>query len=141
LPQASTRKLSLDKALGIALLGVKLARLPIPTRRLRLWLFRIYANKFPPGLDENEAEWPLWMYPSRNALFTRGIKPELRPIATGSPQFVSPCDGAIQEFGPVVNGKILTLKGIEYSLASLLPGIDPRQFEGGAVRGDLLVAA
>ena len=57
------------------------------------------------------------MYPSLNALFTRGIKPELRPIASGMPQILSPCDGAIQDFGPIVNGKILTLKGIEYSLA------------------------
>jgi phosphatidylserine decarboxylase len=117
--------------LGIALLGVKLARMPIPTKRLRLWLFRIYGRKFPPGLDEAEAERPLWAYPSLNALFTRGIKPELRPIAAGTPQILSPCDGAIQEFGPVVDGKILTLKGIEYSLSSLLPGIDPRPYEGG----------
>src|SRR5262245_53177454 len=118
--------------LFIAFLGVKLARLRIPTKRLRLSLYRsIFGKKFPPGLDENEAERPLWMYPSLNALFTRGIKPELRPIATGTPQFVSPCDGAIQEFGPVVDGKILTLKGIEYSLTSLLPGIDAKQFEGG----------
>src|SRR5271165_7102229 len=79
--------------LGIALLGVKLARLPIPTKRLRLWLFRIYGRKFPPGLDETEAERPLWAYPSLNALFTRGIKPEYRPIPTGTPQFLSPSDG------------------------------------------------
>jgi phosphatidylserine decarboxylase len=117
--------------MGIALLGVKLSRLPIPTRKLRMWVYRTYGNKFPPGLDENEAERPLWMYPSLNALFTRGIKPELRPIATGTPQFVSPCDGTIQEFGPVVDGNILTLKGIEYSLASLLPGVDAKQYEGG----------
>lgn len=117
--------------LGIALLGVKLARLPIPTRRLRLWLFRVYGNKFPPGLDETEAERPLWTYPSLNALFTRGIKPELRPIADGTRQFLSPCDGAVQDIGTITDGKILTLKGIAYSLASLLPGIDARQFEGG----------
>ncbi len=116
----------------IAVLGVKLARLPVPTRSLRLRLFRnVYGKKYPPGLDENEAEKPLQTYPSLNALFTRGIKPEFRPIPLGTPQFLSPCDGTIQDAGLVRSGKILTLKGIEYTLQSLLPNIDPGPFEGG----------
>jgi phosphatidylserine decarboxylase len=115
----------------VALLGIKLARLKIP-KRLRLRVYRdVYARKYPPGLDENEAERPLWTYPSLNALFTRGIKPECRPIPAGTPQFLCPCDGTVQDVGRVVGGKLLTLKGIEYSLGSLLPHIDPRPFEGG----------
>src|SRR5262249_24885819 len=39
--------------------------------------------------------------------------------------------GTVQEVGRVEQGKILTLKGIEYTLASLLPGVDARPFEGG----------
>src|ERR1700738_4249283 len=70
--------------LFVALAGVKLARLWIPTKRLRLSLFRtVFGKKYPPGIDEDEAEKPLWMYSSLNALFTRGIKPEFRPIAPG----------------------------------------------------------
>src|SRR5262249_25519461 len=78
-----------------------------------------------------EAERPLWSYASINALFTRGLKPECRPIPPRTPQFLSPCDGTIQEVGRVVDGKLLTLKGIEYTLTSLLPRIDTRPFEGG----------
>jgi phosphatidylserine decarboxylase len=116
---------------AIAVLGVKLARLPIP-RRWRLRLYRdVYSRKYPPGLDENEAELPLVAYPSLNALFTRGLKPGCRPIPVGTPEFLSPCDGTVQEVGRVENGKILTLKGIEYTLASLLPNTDPAPFEGG----------
>jgi phosphatidylserine decarboxylase len=116
---------------ALAVLGVKLARLPVP-RSWRLRLFRdLYRKKYPPGLDENEAERPLTAYPSLNALFTRGIRPECRPIPLGTPQFLSPCDGTIQDVGRVEAGKVLTLKGIEYSLASLLPHTDAGAFEGG----------
>jgi phosphatidylserine decarboxylase len=117
--------------LGIALLGVKLARLPIP-RRLRPRLFRdVYRKKYPPGIDEGEAERPLCDYPSLNALFTRAVRPECRPVPPGTPQFLSPCDGTVQEVGRLDGGRLMTVKGIEYSLASLLPGIDARPFEGG----------
>jgi phosphatidylserine decarboxylase len=116
----------------VALLGIKLSRLNIPTRRLRLSLFRtVFGKKYPPGLDENEAEKPLWAYPSLNALFTRGIKPEFRPIPLGTPQFLSPCDGTVQDVGRITEGKLLTLKGIEYTLGSLLPHTDTRPFENG----------
>jgi phosphatidylserine decarboxylase len=116
----------------VALLGVKLSRVKIPSRPLRLWMYRrLYGKKYPPGLDENEADRPLWAYPSLNALFTRGLKPESRPITAGTPQFLSPCDGTVQEVGRVAGGKIITLKGTEYTLGSLLPSIDPRPLEGG----------
>ena len=46
-------------------------------------------------------------------------------------QFLCPCDGTVQEVGRIEGGRILTLKGIEYTLPSLLPGIDVRPFEGG----------
>jgi phosphatidylserine decarboxylase len=116
----------------VALLGVKLARLPVP-KRLRLRLYRdVYRKKYPPGLDEREAERPLWAYRSLNAVFTRGIKPEYRPIPAGTPQFLSPCDGTVQDVGRIERGRIVTLKGIEYTLESLLPHADPRPYEGGA---------
>jgi phosphatidylserine decarboxylase len=116
----------------VAFLGIKLARLPIPTKRLRLSLYRtVFGRKYPPGLDENEAEKPLWAYPSLNAVFTRGVRPALRPLPMGTPQFLCPCDGTVQDVGRVEQGKILTVKGIEYTLGSLLPQTDTRPFEGG----------
>jgi phosphatidylserine decarboxylase len=118
--------------LGIAVLGIKLSRLSIPSKRLRLRVYReVFGRKYPPGLDEDEAERPLWTYPSLNALFTRGIKPHCRPIPAGTPQFLSPCDGTVQDVGRVEGNKLLTLKGVEYTLSSLLPHTDPRPFEGG----------
>jgi phosphatidylserine decarboxylase len=118
--------------LGVALLGIRLARMTIPSKRLRLRIYRnVYGKKYPPGLDENEADRPLWEYRSLNALFTRGIKPQYRPINRVDRQFVSPCDGTIQEIGRLYGNKLLTLKGIEYTLDSLLPGVDTTPFQGG----------
>ena len=116
----------------VAVAGVKLARLWIPTKRLRLSLYRsVFGKKYPPGIDENEAEKPLWMYSSLNALFTRAIKPEYRPIAFDAPTILSPCDGTVQDVGRLNRDKLMTLKGIEYSLASLLPMVDTSPFEDG----------
>jgi phosphatidylserine decarboxylase len=118
--------------LCLATLAVRLSRVPIPLRRLRLRLFRnTYAKLYPPGLNEQEADRPLEAYRSLNALFTRGVKPDYRPIPTDTPEILSPCDGKIQDVGRVEQGRLLTLKGIPYSLASLLPNIDIRPYDGG----------
>lgn len=117
--------------LSLAALGVKLARLPIPSKRLRVSLYRrMFGRKYPPGIDEREAAEPLWAYPSLNALFTRGIKPQFRPVPAGTPQFVSPCDGTVQEIGRLDGDRLVTLKGIEYTLASLLGEPDAGSFAG-----------
>jgi phosphatidylserine decarboxylase len=91
----------------------------------------MFVRRYPPGLNEQEAEKSLDTYRSFNALFTRGVKTEYRPIRVGTPELVSPCDGTVQEVGCVERGRLLTVKGIEYSLGSLVPGTDIGPFEGG----------
>jgi phosphatidylserine decarboxylase len=114
-----------------ASLAVRLSRLPIPSKRLRVRVYSaIYGKKYPP-LDEAELERPLWEYRSFNALFTRGVNPELRPISTAQDQLVCPCDGMVQDLGRIRDGKILTVKGIEYTVDSLLAGEDPECFRDG----------
>lgn len=116
----------------VAVLGVKLSRLRIPTKRLRTSLYRaIFTRKYPPGINEAEAEKPPSAYPSLNALFTRGIKPEFRPIPADTPQFLCPCDGTVQDVGRIDRDKLLALKGVEYTLTSLLPRVDTQPFENG----------
>jgi phosphatidylserine decarboxylase len=115
----------------LAALAVKLSRLPIPSKRLRLRVYRtIYGKKYT-ALNEAEAERPLWAYRSFNALFTRGIRPEFRPIAPAGADFLAPCDGTVQDIGRIEHGKILTVKGIEYTVDSLLAGADAAPFNGG----------
>lgn len=117
----------------VAVIVVHLSRLPIPSRGLRERLFRdFYARAYPPGLNEEEAERPLADYPSLNALFTRGVKPEYRPIPVDPSEVLSPCDGKVQDVGRIAEGQLITAKGIAYSLSSLMPGMDTSVYEGGA---------
>jgi phosphatidylserine decarboxylase len=117
--------------LCVAALGVKLARIRIPSKQLRVRLYRsIYGSKYSP-LNETELDRSLWEYPSFNALFTRGVRPELRPIPGAANQFLCPCDGKVQDAGRLERGKILTVKGIEYTIDSLLPNVDTRPFANG----------
>jgi phosphatidylserine decarboxylase len=116
----------------VALVGVKFARMRIPSRRLRASLYRtIFARKYPPGINEGEAELTLDAYASLNAFFTRGIKPEFRPIADTRTQLLSPCDGTIQDVGRLEPDTLLTLKGTRYTLRQLLPGVRTQPFENG----------
>ena len=116
----------------LAVVAVKLSRLPIPSERLRVRLFRnVYAAMYPPGLNETEAEKPLGSYRSLNAVFTRGVKPEYRPVPADTSELLCPCDGTVQDVGTVERGRILIVKGIPYLLASLLPDIDINPYEGG----------
>jgi phosphatidylserine decarboxylase len=86
---------------------------------------------YPPGLDHQEAERPLGDYRSFNALFTRGVKSERRPIARGTTDLLGPCDGTVQDVGRVSAGTLMTVKGIEYSLGALLADVNVQLYEGG----------
>jgi phosphatidylserine decarboxylase len=114
-----------------AALAVRLSRVPIPTKRLRLLVFRtIYGKKYAP-LDETEAERPIWTYRSFNALFTRGLRPGSRPIPNSPDQVLAPCDGTVQDIGTVEREKIVTVKGVEYTVDSLLAGAGIETFNDG----------
>jgi phosphatidylserine decarboxylase len=115
----------------VAAMGVKLARLPIPSRRLRTYLYRKVFGKKYAALDEAEFDQPIGEYPSLNALFTRGVRPECRPIPEASDQFLCPCDGRIQEIGRLERDRLLTVKGAEYTVESLLPEMDTATFHDG----------
>ncbi|MHC4878331.1 MAG: archaetidylserine decarboxylase [Planctomycetota bacterium] len=113
-------------------LGVRLARLPIPSRRLRERLYRtVYGQKYK-ALNEEELDRPLADFRSLNELFTRGVRTEFRPVSADSNQFVCPCDSTIQDLGRLQEDTLLTVKDIEYSLESLLPGMDTAALHNGA---------
>ena len=114
-----------------AALAVRLAGVEIPSRRLRLLVYRTMYGKKYPALDESELERPLCAYRSVGALFARGVRPELRPISGGTDQFLCPCDGKVQEVGRIDKDRLITAKGVQYALGSLLPGLDSGRFLGG----------
>lgn len=96
-------------------------------------LIKFYTGLFSLNMKEAVVEDPL-AYPSLNALFTRALKPEARPIADGQATLVSPADGVLSEFGDIENGQLIQAKGHHYSLDSLFAGETElaQRFTGGS---------
>ena len=70
-------------------------------------------------------------YGSFNDFFSRRIKPELRPIPENPELFISPCDSRLTAL-PIAEDSRFTLKGTEYTLASLLRNEElAERFSGG----------
>ncbi|MGC3967870.1 MAG: archaetidylserine decarboxylase [Pirellulales bacterium] len=114
-----------------AAVGVKLARVPIPSRRLRTWVYRkVYGGKYS-ALHEDQLERPLGEFRSLNELFTRGVRAECRPLAAAPGRMLCPCDSTVQDLGTLQRDRLLTVKGIEYTLDSLLAGVDSKRFVDG----------
>ena len=114
-----------------AAVGVKLSRLRIPSRKMRERMWRsIYSSKCG-DLDESELEQPLGDFRTFNELFTRGVRPEHRPLSEAERELVCPCDGMVQDMGTLQSDTMLTAKGIEYPLDALLPGINVGAYENG----------
>src|SRR6516165_3508498 len=84
-----------------AALGVRLSRIPIRSHRLRLMVYGTVFGKRYPSLNENELDRPLAEYPSLNALFTRGVRPECRPTSADAGQWMAACDGTVQQIGQI----------------------------------------
>lgn len=84
------------------------------------------------GLDMSEAERPLEDYPNIHELFTRRLKPGVRPVDPNPQALVSPVDGSLSERGPIGDGVLPQAKGRTYGLAALLaePDAPSRYAEG-----------
>lgn len=81
------------------------------SRALQDWFIKRYQ------LNMNEAELPAHEYASLAKLFTRKLKPGLRPIGQG---IVHPCDGEITCAELIESDSLLQVKGRKYSLSQLL---------------------
>ena len=75
-------------------------------------------------VDLSEAARPLEDYRSFNDFFTRRLKDGVRPLAEGRDLVASPADGAISQFGSVVDTQLLQAKGHTFALAGLLGGLE-----------------
>ena len=105
------------------------ARLPVP-RPLRSPLYRAFARA--TGMDLREAELAPARYGSFNALFTRGLRHDARPLHPAHQGLSSPCDGILTTFGAISHDTLLQAKGMSYSLADLLGSSkEAAAFEGG----------
>jgi phosphatidylserine decarboxylase len=99
----------------------RLMRLPLgPVKR---WQIRWFLRRFRVDMDA-AAQPDIDAYPTFNSFFTRALRPETRPIATGPNAVASPVDGEISQLGDLDGDRLLQAKGKEYSLQGLL-GVEP----------------
>ncbi len=92
-------------------------------RSTRPWLKDLLITRISRryGVNMAEAEQEdLAAYPSLNAFFTRSLKPEARPLASG--MLVSPADGRVSQIGAAHGESLLQAKGHEFDLLALLAG-------------------
>lgn len=91
---------------------------------VRDWFIKRYR------VNMSEAELSVEQYPTLAKLFTRKLKPGLRPIGEG---LVHPCDGALTCAETIDSDSLLQVKGRSYSLSQLLSNsVDASIFYGGS---------
>jgi phosphatidylserine decarboxylase len=92
---------------------------------LRVPGFKLYGWVFGVNFDE-VAEPDLRVYPNLAAFFYRELKPGIRPLDPHPNAVLSPADAKVLQFGKIENGEVEQVKGITYSVDSLLGHIAPR---------------
>jgi len=116
---------------GLSRLMYRLARVQwAPLRIPLIWIFiRVTGIRMAEAAEPDPRR-----YPSLNALFTRTLRPDLRPIEPDPAAVVSPVDGILSQLGAIEQGRLIQAKGQDYSVRDLLGrnGEDARRFEGGA---------
>ncbi|MCL4138493.1 UNVERIFIED_CONTAM: hypothetical protein GTU68_045844 [Idotea baltica] len=100
--------------------------------RVVLWLTRKESSLTVPvikrfakmfDVDMLDAVEPsLDNYKTFNAFFTRELKADARPIASGEREIACPADGRISAIGNIEEGRIFQAKNQDYSLQALLGG-------------------
>ncbi len=95
----------------------------------RTWVLTCFSKIF--GIIISEAEKPLKDYPSINAFFTRGLKPNARPITANQDSLICPVDGTLLQANPITNDQVIQAKGVTYSLQQLMVMADWERFKNG----------
>lgn len=99
-------------------------RLPWPFGRVLVSAFAAFYN-----IRLDEAEHPIEHYRSIAELFSRALKPGIRPIHKGA---VHPVDGRIAAWGVIRQSTLVQAKGKTYTLHRLLQDASAvERFEGG----------
>ncbi|NBV41782.1 phosphatidylserine decarboxylase [bacterium] len=89
------------------------------------WLVKTY------GINLSEAREPVHHFATLDAFFTRELKPECRPIASGVVA-VSPADGVVIQRGLIEDGALIQAKGRHYSVTELLGATLGPDFQQGS---------
>jgi len=108
---------------AVSRLWGKFNEIPLPYY-LRVPGFKLYSWIFGVNLSE-VSEPDLHVYPNLASFFYRTLKPGVRPIDPNPNSIVSPADGKVIQYGAIEHGEVEQVKGVTYSLDSLLGSSRP----------------
>jgi phosphatidylserine decarboxylase len=114
---------------AISRLTHRLARWESPmVQPLLRWFIRHYRLDMSEAVESDPAA-----HPSFNALFTRELRADTRPLEGDDSSIVSPADSRVSAFGRIETGQIFQAKGHSYTVTELLGGFGDlaRPFHGG----------
>jgi len=97
------------------------ARAPWLKNRLIGW----FVRRYQVDMREAQIEDPL-AFDSFNAFFTRGLKPDARPLDETPGAILCPADGAVSQMGEIGHGRVFQAKGHSFSTLALLGGDSAR---------------
>jgi len=83
------------------------------------WMIRRFIRRYQVNMAEAAQPDPA-AYATFNDFFTRALREGARPLSEAA--FVCPVDGAISQFGPIVDDQIFQAKGHHYSTRALVGG-------------------
>lgn len=119
----------------------------IPRERISRGLGRLAAARTPTPLvraavrafcrswsvDLSDAVVPDGGFPTFDAFFTRALRPGARPVDADPEVFVSPCDGRLEDAGPIDHGASFRIKGRLYDVEELVADAElARALDGGS---------
>jgi phosphatidylserine decarboxylase len=103
---------------AISRLTHRVARWQSPRMQpLLRWFVRQYNLDMTEAANANIAA-----YPSFNELFTRALRPDVRPLEGDDRSLVSPADARVSALGRIQSGQIFQAKGHTYTVNELLGG-------------------
>lgn len=94
---------------------------------LSRWVCRTFVRAY--GLDMSEASRPLGDYRTLAELFTRELRPGVRPIDDAPDALVSPADGRVAAVGTTRTGRVDVAPGRALDVRALLGGGAPSEFD------------
>ncbi|QCZ94766.1 archaetidylserine decarboxylase [Salinimonas iocasae] len=100
--------------------------------KLTTWLIKLFIKHYKVDMHEALYSQPEH-YKTFNDFFTRPLQPDARPIEGDENTLVHPVDGAVSQFGDILDDSIFQAKGHNYSLTTLLGGKPElaKPFKGG----------
>lgn len=90
-----------------------------PLGPLTQLLIRLFVRHYQVDLAEAELSTPAG-YATFNQFFTRPLRSGARPIVASVQSLISPADGQITEYGPLLGQRLVQAKGRHYTLEALL---------------------